>query len=315
MAGNASSSAGCDVIGDIHGHATRLEALLAAMNYVERNGAWTHPERTASFVGDYVDRGPENLRTCRIVMAMVEAGSACAVMGNHDFNAICLATPDRDNPGSFLRPHTTKNLHQVAATQYEMDEAPEEAALVRAWLRQLPLWIDTGQLRVVHAAWSDPAKAVLAPFLDGRGALTEAGLVRAVRQGDPIRRAREYLLNGPETALPPGIFYFDPDGHRRTDTRIAWWKAGTTGLTWREVVLAADEVRAQMPATSLPSDVFDPLDCSRPTFFGHYWMRAPLALQGPMLACVDASVAKGGQLAAYRYSGESRLEVDHFLYV
>jgi hypothetical protein len=81
-------------------------------------------------VGDYIDRGPENLRTCRIVMAMVEAGSACAVMGNHDFNAVCLNTPDPNNPGTFLRPHTTKNLHQVAATQHEMDEAPEEAALV-----------------------------------------------------------------------------------------------------------------------------------------------------------------------------------------
>jgi hypothetical protein len=32
-------------------------------------------------VGDYVDCRPENLRTCRIVMAMVEAGSAGAIGG------------------------------------------------------------------------------------------------------------------------------------------------------------------------------------------------------------------------------------------
>ena len=157
--------------------------------------------------------------------------------------------------------------------------------------------------------------AVLAPFLDGRGTLTEAGLARAARQGDPIRRAREYLLNGPETALPAGIFYLDPDGHERADARIAWWKAGSPGLTWREAVLADDAVRAQIPSTSLPPGLLDPPDCSRPTFFGHYWMRAPLALQRPMLACVDASVAKGGRLAAYRYSGEARLNVGRFLYV
>jgi hypothetical protein len=54
MADYTSTRAGCDVIGDIHGHAKQLEALLAAMNYVERNGAWTHPERTAAFVGDYI---------------------------------------------------------------------------------------------------------------------------------------------------------------------------------------------------------------------------------------------------------------------
>jgi hypothetical protein len=100
MASGVSSSPGYDVIGDIHGHAKRLEVLLAAMNYIKRDGVWTHPERTAAFVGDYIDRGPENLRTCRIVMAMVEAGGACAVMGNHDFNAVCLATPDPNDPGT-----------------------------------------------------------------------------------------------------------------------------------------------------------------------------------------------------------------------
>ena len=40
------------------------------------------PSATAAFVGDFVDRGPENLRTCRIIVAMAEAGSAIAVMGN-----------------------------------------------------------------------------------------------------------------------------------------------------------------------------------------------------------------------------------------
>lgn len=34
---------GYDVIGDIHGQATRLEALLSAMGYVKSDGTWTHP--------------------------------------------------------------------------------------------------------------------------------------------------------------------------------------------------------------------------------------------------------------------------------
>src|ERR1700674_2912856 len=93
---------GYDVIGDIHGQAARLEALLTALEYVQRDGTWTHPARTAVFVGDFVDRGPENLRACRIVMAMTAAGTAHAVMGNHDFNAVCLAAPDPDKPDAFL---------------------------------------------------------------------------------------------------------------------------------------------------------------------------------------------------------------------
>ena len=81
--------AGFDVIGDIHGHASALENLLEKMGYTKRDGVWRHPERQAVFIGDYVDRGCENVRTCRIVMDMQAAGAALAIMGNHEFN--CLA--------------------------------------------------------------------------------------------------------------------------------------------------------------------------------------------------------------------------------
>ena len=35
-----------DVIGDIHGHADKLTALLRKMGYRHHLGAWRHPERT-----------------------------------------------------------------------------------------------------------------------------------------------------------------------------------------------------------------------------------------------------------------------------
>ena len=44
-----------DLIGDIHGHAAELEELLRRMGYRHRAGAWRHPERTAIFVGDFLD--------------------------------------------------------------------------------------------------------------------------------------------------------------------------------------------------------------------------------------------------------------------
>ena len=77
-----------DVIGDVHGHADRLEALLQKMGYSHRAGAWRHPERTAIYVGDLIDRGPHQVRTLEMVRAMIDAGSARATMGNHEFNAI-----------------------------------------------------------------------------------------------------------------------------------------------------------------------------------------------------------------------------------
>jgi protein phosphatase len=75
-----------DIIGDVHGCADELEALLADLGYVRDSGApWRHPDgRTAVFVGDLVDRGPRIVDTLRIVMTMAAAGSALVVPGNHD---------------------------------------------------------------------------------------------------------------------------------------------------------------------------------------------------------------------------------------
>ena len=79
---------GYDVIGDVHGHADKLVALLTVMGYEDRDGCWRHPTRQAIFVGDLVDRGPKQLETVSIARSMVASGSALIVAGNHEFNAI-----------------------------------------------------------------------------------------------------------------------------------------------------------------------------------------------------------------------------------
>lgn len=61
-----------DIIGDIHSCAAELESLLGKLGYVDG----VHPEgRTAVFVGDLVDRGPDSPGVLRRVMAMVAAVS------------------------------------------------------------------------------------------------------------------------------------------------------------------------------------------------------------------------------------------------
>ena len=101
-----------DIIGDIHGHADHLAGLLRLMVHEESAGVWRHRERQAIFVGDFIDRGPEQLDSLRIVRRMVEAGSALAVMGNHEFNAITWWEPDPDCPGDFLRSHG-RGTHKI----------------------------------------------------------------------------------------------------------------------------------------------------------------------------------------------------------
>ena len=80
----------------------------------ERGGAFRHPERQAIFVGDLIDRGPEQLRVLATVKAMVDAGSAQIVMGNHEFNAVAYATEHPVGSGCYLRPHNEKNNRSAA---------------------------------------------------------------------------------------------------------------------------------------------------------------------------------------------------------
>ena len=46
-----------DLIGDVHGHANKLESLLTKLGYAKnKNGVYSHTERKVVFVGDYNDR-------------------------------------------------------------------------------------------------------------------------------------------------------------------------------------------------------------------------------------------------------------------
>lgn len=105
-----------DIIGDIHGHYAKLESLLGKLGYARRNGVWTPPDgRMAVFLGDLIDRGPEQVRVLEAVRAMRDAGHAHCIMGNHELNAIGYATLYPDTPktrGMFVREHSNKNRRQ-----------------------------------------------------------------------------------------------------------------------------------------------------------------------------------------------------------
>ena len=141
---------GYDVIGDIHGCATELEALLGLIDY-ERgsDGVYRHRDRRAIFVGDLIDRGPDHVRVLQTVKAMVDGGSAQMVLGNHEFNALAYATEWPAGSGKFLRPHddpgnetAAKNEQQHAEFLEQVTGAERERYLKWFWTQ--PLWLDLG---------------------------------------------------------------------------------------------------------------------------------------------------------------------------
>lgn len=303
-----------DIIGDLHGHADKLHELLAHMGYREIDGEWRHSERRALFVGDYIDRGPKQLATVNTVRSMVDGGSALALMGNHEFNAIAWATADPEAPGAHLRPRTgpigAKNRKQHAAFLAEVEDQPAKHASVIAWFKTLPLWLELPGLRVVHACWHPAMMERLRPHLAPGERLTDALLVLASRKGTREYEALETLLKGEERPLPQGASFHDKDGHERHEVRTRWWHPNPATLA--DIALAPPASLAQLTGLPLPADLLRTTD-DVPTFFGHYWMTGPLELQSPTMACVDYSVGKGGPLVAYRWSGESQLTPDNFV--
>ena len=113
-----------DFIGDIHGHADKLEELLLKLGYTKRDGAYSHPSRTVLFVGDYIDRGPKIRETLQIVRAMVESGNAIALMGNHEYNALCFHFQETE--GGHLRKHLIKNIIQHYETLQQFQNRQED---------------------------------------------------------------------------------------------------------------------------------------------------------------------------------------------
>ena len=99
-----------DIIGDIHGECSALTRLLEMLGYSEKSGVFQHEERTAVFVGDFIDAGYEQRAVLDLVIPMVTEGHAHAVMGNHEFNAIAFHTRAADDKIGSVE--TDKNIKQ-----------------------------------------------------------------------------------------------------------------------------------------------------------------------------------------------------------
>ncbi|MEU2420773.1 polynucleotide kinase-phosphatase [Streptomyces sp. NPDC007851] len=129
-----------DIVGDIHGCARELEALLAKLGYTDG----VHPEgRTAVFVGDLVDRGPDSPGVLRRVMSMVGSGNALCVPGNHE-----------NKFGRYLKGRKVQHTHGLAETVEQMaGETEEFRAEVGEFIEGLVSHyvLDGGRLVVCHA--------------------------------------------------------------------------------------------------------------------------------------------------------------------
>jgi hypothetical protein len=310
--------AGYDLIGDIHGHLAPLEALLTRLGYTRSADGWRHPERQVIFLGDFVDRGPDQYEVIRLARTMVRNGAALSVMGNHELNALAFHTEDPKQPGTWLRRRTNKNIrHHLAFLDAFLGSKEREAELpgVLDWFMELPLFLDLGDLRVVHACWDPESMALLAPLVTRDNCLTPELLAQACDPETRVFRAVEILLKGKEIKLPDEHSFRDKEGVARQRIRIRWWEPGPH--TYRSLFMGPESAEAHIPDRPVSTDYqleYGPGE--PPVFLGHYWLDGEPAPLTDNVACLDYSVARaGGHLVAYRWDGEQTLSAEKFVAV
>ena len=303
-----------DIIGDIHGHSEPLVKLLADLGYTDRGGAYRSPEpnRMAIFLGDIIDRGPDQLGSIDIVRRMQDAGSAYCLMGNHEHAAIGWLMPDPHIDGEFLRPHTVKNYNQHKVFLEQIGEDRGLRAELTRWMVSLPLYLDLPGIRCVHACWQPDVISDLKRLSRGRNDLAGERLYDSYRKGHDMRELVDITIRGREVDLPDGMSFIDGDGAERDKSRVRWW-SDTLPTKLRDMIVDEIETDADVDPETFFINLADTDE--RPVFFGHYWMKGEPRLMGSKAACLDFSVAAGGDLCAYSWRGEDYLDADNLSWI
>lgn len=298
-----------DIIPDIHGQAGKLDALLGTLGWVRSPAGWRndHPSREIVFLGDFIDRGPDNRRVLSTVRSLVDSGKARALLGNHELNAVHFHTETEGVERHYLRSHTEKNVRQHRTFLNEFPVGAAETRAVIDWFKSLPLYLETLEFRAVHACWNDEVIGQLADVTRA-GVLSEEQWRSAAREGEAIFKWTETTTKGPEVKPDDDFRFFDKDGNERHHVRVKWWQNGPA--SWPDIAMSVPD-STQLPTSPVPGELIQQAypATAKPVFFGHYWLTGDPILQAPNALCLDYSAGKDGPLLAYRWSpGELSLE-------
>ena len=296
-----------DIIGDIHGHAKELEILLVKLGYKRNAGIYSHPEgRKCIFLGDYIDRGPNIRETLHIVKDMCDAGSALAIMGNHEFNAICFHTKHPQN-GGFFRTHGLKEIEQHLDTlrQFKHFESDWKEIFL-PWFHSLPIYLELEGFRAVHACWDDNHIAWLKSnniysTNNGKNEISSEILSDYDNKKSEVYSVFEELLKGKEYELLLGEEFLDKDGEIRKHARVKWFQPITSRKFKKDVFLGIDRENGEQIVDEFILDKLPKYDSDIPVFFGHYWLSGKPENPNSMAICLDYSVARKGHLVAYQF--------------
>ena len=247
-----------DIIGDIHGCFDELSELLGRLGYridpfeegSEDLIQARHPDgRKAFFVGDITDRGPRSVDALRLVMGMVEAGTAHCVVGNHDYKL-----------NKWLKGRKVQLNHGLDLTVSELERTSEQFRKRVSdfiWDLRSHFWLAEGKLVVAHAGLKEGmhgrgsgAVRNFAMFGETTGEIDEFGLPVRLEWARDYRGSADVVYG--HTPVP------EPEWLNNTlciDTGCVFG-GGLTALRWpeRETLTIPAKQQYAEPAKPLDHD-------------------------------------------------------------
>lgn len=308
---------GYDLIGDVHGCGLSLEMLLDKLGYSKKKGVYSHPERQMIFVGDIVDRGPRIRESLHIVYDMVQAGAAQIVMGNHEFNFLSYCTRGKEGSGlSYLREHSPRHHRILAETLEQLANYPDEQEMFLEWIREMPIYLEFDNFRVVHACWH---QKLIDRFEQEypQHVIDDRFLHRSSKRGTFEWAFMDRLLRGTHLRLPDGEVMVSKDGYERRFFRTKFWSEEPE--FYGDVVFQPDPLPEHVARLKLTEQDYNDLLYYGPDekmlFIGHYWREGEPSPITSNIACLDYSAVKYGKLVAYRLDNEKTIQPDKFIWV
>lgn len=197
------------VIGDVHGYAAQLRELLNTLGWRqpsprEEPYRWVPPAGAqAIFVGDLVNRGPDNLGVLCTAMQMARDGHAHMVLGNHDVRAIEML---RGQLGLENPPKLALGRLMTWVELLGIGRVEKRAMLAFLESRPLFLELDEGRLLVTHARWSERFRRLGGVDLRRACAFGRAAEYESLGSREQLvdgTANSPYLELSPEEPLPP----------------------------------------------------------------------------------------------------------------
>lgn len=321
---------GFDIVGDVHGRFDAMMELVTDIGYsVQSDGALEHEggDRQLIFVGDLINKGPQNKDVLDVVRASEGVGTARAILGNHELFHICYARTGAD--GEFLTPHSEKADRFLKTFLDEFPFGSDVHKDAIDWMAQLPVYIDLPDAKVFHAmhssqdierlhAYMNPDQSLRDEAFELHGSMKKDGYKHHGEKVD-VFWAMERTLFGSRIATS--------DAMRAADYtkrwRVNWWVGADADS---EKLLGVD-------GHGLNQDFIDDLSARLSrlrtqqrhafevpdglSFFGHYSLRSEPAVTSEKALCLDFSGADNrGVLTAYRFNeGDTEFNDDQLVSV